>query len=113
MIGRLWRRSPVAFVAFVLGLVITVFFAVRTATFTIYWSDPAHRDQTIEPWMTAQYVAYSYHLPVEEVRRAWQLPHDVPNRTTAAKIAARRGWTLDELGSRVRAAAAEFRVTNP
>ena len=75
----------------------TLFFAVRIVAQWIYWSDPAHRDQQIEGWMTAGYVAHSYDVPRDVIRNA--LPPDVPagKHMPFDRIAAETGIDLTEL----------------
>jgi hypothetical protein len=44
-LAYLWRHHRPALIGLTLALVAALFFAVRLTVFTIYWSDPAHRDQ--------------------------------------------------------------------
>lgn len=101
----LWRRHPFLSSAFVLGALLTAMFIARSVMFTIYWSDPAHRFQEIEPWMPARYVAYSWGLTPEELAAALEL--DAPPRRgrTMGEISARTGVPLAVLAERIRAAA--------
>ena len=70
MIGRLWREHRLVFLAFVAALALTALFTIRAAVFAVYWTDPAHRDQAIEGWMTPRYVAHSWDLPRDVVGEA-------------------------------------------
>lgn len=102
-LALLWRDNKLLLGGFLLALAVMAFFAIRTVLFWIYWADPAHRNQAIEPWMTPRYVAHSWHVPPEVVGRALGL---VPGggRITLGEIAARDGVSLEEIARRVIAA---------
>lgn len=94
----LLRRHPVLTGAFALALVAVLFFAVRLTVATIYWADPAHREQPIEGWMTPRYVAMSWDVPPETIARALSLPEkDGFGRISLDRIATERGIPLDTL----------------
>lgn len=88
-----------------LALAIAAVFAVRLTIFTIYWADPAHRNQQIEGWMTPGYVARSWDVPPEVLRAALPpLPDARPgSHPTLARIAAAEGIALPELIARLQA----------
>lgn len=67
VLARLWREQRVALVAFGVAAVLALFFAVKLLVLTIYWSDPAHRHVDPAPWMTAGYLARSWHIPREDL----------------------------------------------
>jgi hypothetical protein len=72
--------------------VAALFFAVRLTVFTIYWSDPAHRDQAVEGWMTPGYVARSWDVDPEVIRAALPPPPDgTPDRRPTLDAIAGRG----------------------
>lgn len=101
----LWRRHPFLSSAFVLGALLTAMFIARSVMFAIYWSDPAHRFQEIEPWMPARYVAYSWGLTPEEMAAALEL-ESLPGRgRTMGEISAETGVPLPVLAERIAAAA--------
>lgn len=56
----LWRRHPILTLAFGVAVALSVFFATRLVGRMIYWSDPAHQNQSIEGWMTPGYIARSW-----------------------------------------------------
>lgn len=64
---RLWRSAPIATLILVASLLVAGAFTVRSVAFWIYWNDPAHRAQAIEPWMTPRYIAHSWSVPPEVV----------------------------------------------
>lgn len=99
----LWRDNKVLLAGFVLALAVMLFFALRTAMFWIYWADPAHRNQTIEPWMTPRYIAHSWDVPPPVVGDALGLEPGGP-RITMADVAAREGIGFETLVARVMAA---------
>lgn len=103
-LGAALRRHPLLGGGFLLALGLTLFFAARMALFTLYWSDPAHREQPLEPWMTPRYIAHSWHLPPDELRALLgPLPPEAGRRPTLRDIAAARGipveTLIDELGA--------------
>ena len=104
-----FKAHPVLTPAFLLAAALTILFTIRTIIFTIYWANPDHTDQAIEPWMTPRYLAYSWDLPPEEVAAALGVPLSSSRRVSLAEIAAQTGVSLDELQIRIRAAAAAYR----
>jgi len=70
MIQRLksaWARHPIMTTGFLLAVVLTVVFAVRNVLFLVYWTDPKHRDQPIEGWMTPRYIVNSRQLKRKDI----------------------------------------------
>ena len=111
---HLFRAHPVLTPAFLLAAALTLLFTIRTVVFTIYWSNPAHKNQQIEPWMTPRYVAYSWDLPPEAVARALGLPEpDGPGprlpRRSLQEISEQTGVPIAEMAARVEAAAESLR----
>ncbi len=104
-----FKTHPVLTPAFLLAAALTVMFTIRTVAFTIYWANPAHRDQPIEPWMTPRYVAHSWDLPPERVAAALGLEPGSARGLSLAEIAASGGLSLEEIEQRIRAAAAAYR----
>lgn len=90
-IRRLWKTHRLAVVAFVAALLVALFFAARLLYFTVYWSDPAHRNQPIEDWMTVGYVARSYGVPRDELAQAIGVMPAPGKRRTLAQLASERG----------------------
>ena len=70
---RIWTAAPVATVVLGLALGASLVFGVRTLAHAVYWNDPAHRDQQIQPWMTPRFVAHSWHVPPEVLLEAMEL----------------------------------------
>lgn len=115
-LSYLWTRHRVALIAFGLALALTLFFAVRFVMHWVYWSDPAHRDQQIEGWMTPGYVAHSYDVSPEVIRdslrallaqQADALPR---GGMTLQQIARATGTDLDQLSAALLAAIAAERA---
>lgn len=98
---NLWRKHRFLFVAFIMALAVTAFFAVRLVTFSLYWSDPAHQDQPLEGWMTPRYVALSYDLPPGTVREALELEAVDGERRTLEEIVETSDLTLEEMQRRI------------
>lgn len=107
----LWRRHPVVTTSFLAAALLTAVFMVRAVSFAVYWADPAHRDQLVEPWMTPRYVAHSWELPREVLLQTLELPPRSEGRPPRmGALAAERGWTMEELNSRIEDAAAAHRA---
>ncbi len=106
---NLFKAHPVLTPAFLLAAALTVMFTIRTIVFTIYWANPAHKDQAIEPWMTPRYLAYSWDLPPEEVATALGVELGTSRRVSLAEITAKNGISLEEIEARIRATAARLR----
>lgn len=112
MIGFLkftWRKHPVLSGIFALALLAVAFFAINVGRHWLYFKNPDHYEQTLEPWMTPRYVGMSWGLPREMIEDVMELPRDGEGRPPKVKdIAARMGLTLPELQARVATAKAEF-----
>ncbi len=100
-IKTLWQQNKALLIAFVVAALVTIIFAVRTVVFTIYWNNPDHQRQALEPWMTPQYVAYSYGLEREQVGAALGLKANAGMRLKMADIAAQQNVTLQQLQARI------------
>ena len=115
-IGRLWREHRALFVAFSLALVLTLFFALRMVVHAVYWSNPAHLNRPLEPWMTPRYIARSYDLTDAELdgllRSIGIDPAALPFRPTLKRIAQDRGMPVSDLIARLRDGLAERRDRN-
>jgi len=113
-IKYLWANHRTILLAFVGVLAILTFFGVKTLSAMIYWSDPAHQDQNIAPWMTPRYVSLSYKLPPEVLGPVLFLEKDAPpRRVSIGTIAADNHLTLAELQTRIDEAAAQWRAVHP
>ena len=111
---RLFRQHPFALTGFLLGLAVTLFFAVHGVRSALYWSDPAHRNQQVQPWMTVGYVAKSWGLDPHEIDALAGLP--LPERGhpfTLLEVAADRGVPVADLIAEVEAALATLQARKP
>ena len=110
---RVWSRlkaRPILSGAFLLALAVMVFFGVRLVVSGLYWSDPAHRDQALELWMTPGYVAHSWHIP-REVMGQWVGPRpEGRGPETLAEVARRLGEDPTALIARLEAEIAAYRA---
>ncbi len=104
------RRHPLLTLGFTLATLMTVMFAVRSVVFMVYWSDPDKKDQDIQGWMTARYVAQSWHLPPKVMYMALGTEKMPGRRQTLSEIAINQGISLAELQARIQIAATEFRA---
>lgn len=96
-LAYLWRTHRLLLIAFTVACLVTLVFAARFSFYTLYWSDPAHRNQPLEGWMTVGYVAHSYRLPREALADALSLQQMPGKRLTLAEIARTRGVTVSSL----------------
>ncbi len=109
---QLWANHKLAVTAFAAAVAVLCYFAFQTLSSTLYWMDPAHRDQDLAPWMTPRYVARSYQIPPRILAPALFLDQDAaPRRVSVGSIALQNEMTLDELQDRIEAAAATWRET--
>ncbi|PLW74902.1 hypothetical protein [Cohaesibacter celericrescens] len=99
-----WKEQPVALSAFVLAIALLVFFGGRFVFGFIYFHDPAHRNQALEPWMTPRYVSLSYAIPPEIVQDVMELEDMGRPRVKLDEVTAKLGISLAELQERVWAA---------
>ena len=93
---------------FALALVLLVFFGIRFVDRFMYFHDPAHRNQALEPWMTPRYVGMSYKLPRDVIFDVMDLENTEGRRMRVGEIADRMGISLAELEARVRKAKIAF-----
>ncbi len=96
-LGHLWAHHKFLFLSFALALAVTLFFAIRTTVFFVYWSDPSHRNQPLEPWMTLGYVATSYDVQPEQVLALLGMSEAPRKRLTLKWIATRKGVPVETL----------------
>ncbi|GAA6207663.1 hypothetical protein NBRC116601_09560 [Cognatishimia sp. WU-CL00825] len=105
---RLFKSHPIATPGFLLALAVTVFFAARMVLDLLYWSDPAHRNQSPEAWMTPRYIAHSWGIDPKEVRDAVALGAGKPKaRPTLNWIASQRGVPVQQVIDEVQALLAQ------
>ena len=104
---KLFRSHPYAASGFILAAAVTLFFMVRIVMSAIYWSDPAHHNETVKPWMTVGYIAKSWHLDPREIDRIAGLPSPEGHGPwTLAEVAKARGVAVAEVISQVNATVA-------
>ncbi|MFA7415169.1 MAG: hypothetical protein WC048_11840 [Rhizobium sp.] len=109
-IVMLWRRHRLLLTAFVFATALTLFFAARFTLFVLYWSDPAHRNQPLQGWMTIGYIAHSYDVPREALADALGLvPPEKGKRPTLDSLARDRGMTAAEFQAEIKAAIERLR----
>lgn len=100
---HLWKRHPLATAGFVIALTVIAFFAVRFVAFSIYWADPAHRQQPVEPWMTPRYIAHAWDIPPDDVMEALGVTAGTEARPTLKEIARQRGVPVEVVLEEARA----------
>lgn len=91
------RRHPLLALAFTLALGATIFFGARMVLKTLYWMDPAHQAQALEPWMTPRYIAHGWQVDARALARALGASPDPDERPTLETIAERRGVPLEQV----------------
>ncbi len=105
-----FRRHPWLVGGFLTALVVTLFFVTRMIFFTIYWSDPAHRDQAVQGWMTPGYVAHSWDIPRDDLLDTLGGLARPGEGITLEQIAIDSGVPLQELTVRIEAVIAAYRA---
>lgn len=97
-IRHLWAHHRLLVIAFGLAVLLTLFFTLRLALATLYWSDPAHLQQPPERWMTPGYVAQSWQVSPQALATALGLDPDMaPRRQTLDDIAVAQGRPVGTL----------------
>jgi hypothetical protein len=106
---ELWRRHPVVLAAFFLAVLVALGFAGRFVVKVVYWSSPAHQNQSVEGWMTPRYIARSWQVPLEDLAERAALPHPASSGPrTLAELARAEGEPLATILERVNAALASL-----
>lgn len=108
--ARIFRAHPLLASGFVLAVLVTLMLTARTVMFAVYWADPAHRDQTLQGWMTPRYVAHSWDVP-RDIMQAATGPQPDRLRPTLQAVAEHQGIALADLFARIEAAIAAHRAT--
>lgn len=108
---KVWNAAPLATLLLAAALLASAFFGTRAVLFTVYWADPARREQQIAPWMTPGYIAHSWQVPREVVFDALRAPVPPPRGPmNLEELAALNGVSVDELIAEAEAAIAAFRA---
>ena len=105
-----FKEHPWLVSSLVVAMAVTLFFAVRTVAFAIYWSGPAHRDQTLQGWMTPGYVSKSWNVPhtnIEALFKSLELPLE---RKPIGRIAEENDISLEDLTIQIEAVIATHRA---
>ncbi len=110
-VKRIWRAAPIATVVLALSLAVAGYFAVQTAASWVYWSDPRHQNQQVQPWMTPGYVAHSWGIPREVMREALALDEAHGRGRPLARMAEERGLSVEQLIDDLEATIAAYLAT--
>jgi len=105
-----WQQWLVA-VMFLLVLVFTGLYAVRTTRHAIYWH--YHQDEPIHGWMTVGYVAHSYRVPRQILYQALGLPPQVHDKRPLLEIAKSQDRSMNEIRAILQDAIAHARPPYP
>jgi hypothetical protein len=106
---NVWRNLPWLFSGFLGALVLTLLFATRMVLFTVYWSDPAHRDQVVQGWMTPGYIANSWDIPRDDLQAVFSDYAAPKSRMTLERLASENGVPLPDLIAQIEAAIDAYR----
>jgi len=101
---HLWQTQKVAMLLMLLAILAMAFFGFRFIRVAVYFNDPAHIQQPLEPWMTPRYVGRSYRLPPEDVRAIMQLGPPEGHPPTMEEVTHDMGISMDEMEAMIRAA---------
>lgn len=110
MIGtvkRLWANHPRLLLAFALASTLALFFAGRLIASAVYWA--GHRQEAVQPWMTAGYIGRSWGVDPRQIDAAAGLPAPDGHPLTLDEIARQRGVPVAEVVAQVEAAVAALR----
>jgi hypothetical protein len=109
----LWTHNRYLLLAFVTVVGFAGFFGVRATSQFIYWSDPAHSDQSLAGWMTPRYVSRSYEIPPQVIQEALGMRSDAPmRRVSLDRLAAENDMTLDDMQAQLDAYVAAWRAND-
>lgn len=98
----LFRKHPVLVSAFLLALVLSIFFAGRIVYRGFYWAQ--HQEEAVQPWMTVGYIGRSWGFDPREIDDRAGLP--VPERGrpfTLEQIAEDRNVPVSQIIAEVEA----------
>jgi hypothetical protein len=95
MMKRLNWKQWTAIAAFVVVVLLTGLFAVRTFRRAIYWR--MHRDEVIRPWMPLPYVAHSYRVPPHVLYDALKIEHPPHDRRPIRQIAKEQNRPVNDI----------------
>ena len=101
-----------AVAGFILSVIVTVVLVFTHLAEAIYFDDPRHKNEDLQPWMTPRYIALSYDLPRPVVLDLLNIEEgsDFPKRIDV--LAERLGLSLSELTAKVRDTAASYKELN-
>ncbi|MBU2936258.1 MULTISPECIES: hypothetical protein [Pacificibacter] len=111
---RLWQNTPIATVVLVVSLAVAGLFTVRSVALWVYWHDPQHRAQAIEPWMTPKYIAHSWAVPPHIVGDALgDFQRHKKGPMNLDQIAAAKDMSTRDLITSIEDAIHSFNLTRP
>jgi len=98
-------KHPYLSLIFGVGFGALIYLTVDVVAETIYFNDPAHRRQALEPWMTPRYVAMSWELPRPVIEEIFQLgPREDGPPPRLSDISERLDVGLEDLQAQIQAA---------
>ena len=96
-----WTHQRPALIVAVAGLILAGYFAFGFLAEVIYFNDPRHQNQALQPWMTLRYVSLSYRIPPEILTDALGYAGELGGRLRVTEVAEETGMTLEEMQSRI------------
>jgi hypothetical protein len=97
--------------AFLLTVLVTGIFAVRTVRRAVYWHN--HRDEPIRAWMSVGYVARSYRVPPPVLYQALGVDPQPHDRRPLREIARRQNRSVEAVILDLQNAIEHFRQSPP
>jgi len=97
--------------AFLLTVLVTGMFAVRTVRRAVYWHN--HRDEPIRAWMSVGYVARSYRVPPPVLYQALGVDPQPHDRRPLREIARRQNRSVEAVILDLQNAIEHFRQSPP
>ena len=104
---RSYRR--ILWALLILSMLATAFFAVRGVVQFVYWSDRAHRNQALEPWMPLGFVARSYDVEQDALAAALEVSPGANRGVPLEDLAETRGQEFEAFAREVMAVIQDLR----
>lgn len=95
LLRHLWAHHRPSLIVFLVAAAASLFFMARLVAFTVFWSDPEHRNLAPELWMTPGYIAHSWGRDPRALAEA--IGAEPGQRVTLHDIARARNITPEQL----------------
>lgn len=96
-VAKMTRQHPVLSIILACFILVMLVFAANLARKTLYWMEPAHQAQKVEPWMTPRYIAKSWVVDAPDLAAHLGLEMRPGSRPTLEEIAKARGISVENI----------------